>query len=247
MGVDAWIALAVAATQTERLGLGTLLTPVTRVKPWDLASRVGTVDRLSGGRAILGAGLGALHEGWLAFERDEGRRTRVEQLEESLAIYAGLMRGQPYEFKGKHYQVHPTTFGVPDPPVQQPWPPVWVVGAWVPGRASQPSLARAARWDGLIPQVLGDADRHKADTPEELAGIVAQALALRAEAGIAADGYDVVLEADSYGGFRQMTSTDPSVWSDAGATWWVESWWDLERHTGEQTLRDRIAAGPPAI
>src|SRR6202042_600169 len=54
-GVDAWISLAAAALATGRIRLGTLLTPVARIKPWDLASRVGTVDRLSGGRAILGA------------------------------------------------------------------------------------------------------------------------------------------------------------------------------------------------
>jgi hypothetical protein len=245
-GIDAWVALTAAAMQTERIGLGTLLTAVSRVKPWDLASRVGTLDRLSGGRAILGAGLGALHDGWLAFERDEGRHTRVELLEECLAIYAGLMHGQPFSYAGKHYQVQPTTFGVPDPPVQQPHPPVWLVGAWVPGRASQPSLARAARWDGLLPQVVGDTGRAKADTPDELAGIVSQVVALRTDAGLPTDGYDVVLEADSYGGFRTMASTDPEVWARAGATWWVESWWDLSRATGgEEVLLQRIAAGPP--
>jgi hypothetical protein len=42
-----------------------------------------------------------------------------------------------------------------------------------------------------------------------------------------------------------MTTTDPLVWAQAGATWWVESWWDLERATGEQTLLTRIDAGPP--
>ena len=73
-GVDAWIALAAAAMTTEQLRLGTLLTPVPRWKPWDLASRVGTVDRLSNGRAIMGVGLGALHDGWLAFEADGGAR-----------------------------------------------------------------------------------------------------------------------------------------------------------------------------
>ncbi len=45
-GVDAWISLGAAAMVTERIALGTLLTPVSRWKPWDLASRVGTVDRL---------------------------------------------------------------------------------------------------------------------------------------------------------------------------------------------------------
>src|SRR5687768_6367510 len=65
-GVDAWVTLGAAAMVTQRIRLGTLLTPVARWRPWDLASRVGTVDRLSGGRAVLGAGLGALHEGWTA-------------------------------------------------------------------------------------------------------------------------------------------------------------------------------------
>src|SRR6476661_9680215 len=89
-GVDAWIALAAAAMTTDRLRLGTLLTPVARWKPWDLASRVGTVDRLSRGRTIMGVGLGALHDGWLAFERDEGRKARAEKVDEGLAIFDGL-------------------------------------------------------------------------------------------------------------------------------------------------------------
>ncbi len=244
-GVDAWIALTAAALATEQLRVGTLLSPVPRIKPWDLASRVGTVDRLSGGRVILGAGLGALHDGWLAFERDQGRRTRVELLDECLKIYDGLMRGQPYAFEGKHYQVQPTTFFPPDPPVQQPRPPVWLVGAWVRDREAQPSLARAARWDGLLPAVIDRPERGKTETPEVLAEVIATTLALRAEANLPPDGYDVILEADSYGEFKTMTPNDPQVWAQAGATWWVESWWNLERHSGEETLLTRLVAGPP--
>ena len=82
-GVDAWVALTAAAMRTSTLRLGTMLTPVPRIRPWDLASRVVTLDQLSGGRVTLGAGLGALHEGWTAFEPDEGRRVRVQRLEES--------------------------------------------------------------------------------------------------------------------------------------------------------------------
>src|SRR5262245_48739206 len=70
-GVDAWVTLATAATRTESIRLGTMVTPVSRIKPWDLATKVRTVDRLSEGRVILGAGLGALHDGWTAFEADE--------------------------------------------------------------------------------------------------------------------------------------------------------------------------------
>ncbi|MGH3257012.1 MAG: LLM class flavin-dependent oxidoreductase [Streptosporangiaceae bacterium] len=46
---------------TSRVRLGTMVTPAARWKPWDLASAVLTVDRLSGGRAVLSVGLGALH------------------------------------------------------------------------------------------------------------------------------------------------------------------------------------------
>lgn len=246
-GVDAWISLAAAAMVTERIRLGTLLTPVSRWKPWDLASRVGTVDRLSGGRAVLGAGLGALHEGWLAFEADEGRKVRAQKVDEGLAIYAGLLAGQPFGYSGRHYSAQPTDFMLPDPPVQRPHPPVWVVGAQVIGRAAQPSLDRAARWQGLIPQVVDpDAGSRKGGLAE-FAGIVADVHDRRAAAGLPLEGYDVVLEADSTGEFIQREPAEPAAWADAGATWWVESWWTLERgDAGLAELRRRVSAGPPA-
>src|SRR5688572_10374787 len=66
-GVDAWVALTAAAMRTERIRLGTLLTPLPRRRPWDLAGQVAALDNLSGGRVILSVGLGAVHDGWLAF------------------------------------------------------------------------------------------------------------------------------------------------------------------------------------
>lgn len=245
-GVDAWVSLAAAAMVTEHIRLGTLLTPVPRCLPWDLATHVGSVDRLSNGRVILGAGLGALHDGWTAFEADEGRKVRVEKLDEGLAVFDGLMKGQPFAFEGKHYSAKPTDFMLPDPPVQQPRPPVWVVGAQVVGRDRQPSLARAARWDGLLPQVIDPADRGKPSTVDSLAEIVALTRAEREGAGLAWEGYDVILEADSYGEFIVTEPKDPGAWADAGATWWVESWWSLERSPqGLDELRRRIQTGPP--
>lgn len=245
-GVDAWVALGAAAMVTRTIRLGTLLTPVPRWKPWDLASRVGTVDRLSGGRTILGAGLGALHEGWTAFEPDEGRRIRAAKLDEGLAVYAGLMAGQPFSFDGEHYRARPTEFVLPDPPVQRPRPPVWVVGASVVGRDRQPSLARAARWDGLLPQVIDGGYSGRVRSPDEMAGLVAEVRRVRVEEGLEARPYDVVLEADSVGAER-TDPADPDVWAQAGVTWWVESWWDLPRdEAGMRTLRRRIEAGPPA-
>lgn len=246
-GQDAWVTLGAAAMVTERIRLGTLLTPAARHRPWDLASRVASVDRLSQGRATLGVGLGALHGNWLAFEPDEGRATRAAKLDESLAIYAGLMAGQPFSYQGRHYSAQPVTELVPPPPVQRPHPPVWCVGALVPGRDRQPSLERAARWDGVFPAVAGgtleDPGSHL--TPDSLRDLVGRIAALRSTQGRGMDDYDVVVEGDSHGDFGRVRPPIES-WADAGATWWVESWWDLpDSPEGRVELTRRIRLGPP--
>ncbi|MEO5608265.1 MAG: LLM class flavin-dependent oxidoreductase [Ornithinibacter sp.] len=245
-GQDAWVTLGAASMQTERLRLGTLLTPASRYRPWDLATRVASVDRLSGGRVTLGVGLGALHGNWLAFEPDEGRAVRARKLDEVLAIYAGLMRGQPFEFEGEHHSARPVTELVPPPPVQTPHPPVWCVGALVPGRSRQASLERAARWQGVLPAVSGGtldaAGSHL--TPRSLREIVTRISTMRADAGLSMQGYDVVVEGDSHGDFG--TARPPvQQWADAGATWWVESWWDLpDSPEGRTETRRRLELGP---
>lgn len=238
-GQDAWVTLTAAAMATERIRLGTMLTPLPRIRPWDLAGRVATLDHLSGGRVQLAVGLGALHEGWTAFEADEGRRVRAEKLDEGLAVYDGLMHGQPFSFSGKHYSAQPTSFHPPPPHVQQPRVPVWVVGA----HPSRRSMARAARWDGLLPNPL-DPDGTRGEWgPDGLREVVADARAAREAAGLPWEGYDVVAEGIS-------TADDDGVatvraWAGAGATWWVESDWEggddaLARHYA------RIDAGPPS-
>ena len=139
-----------------------MLTPLPRRKPWDVAGQAATLDVLSDGRAQLAVGLGALHPGWTAFEADEGRRVRAEKLDEGLAVYDGLMRGQPFAFEGRHYRCTPTDVLVPRPPVQRPRVPVWVVGAY----PSERSLARAARGTACCPPTSAtDPRRRTAPTP----------------------------------------------------------------------------------
>jgi alkanesulfonate monooxygenase SsuD/methylene tetrahydromethanopterin reductase-like flavin-dependent oxidoreductase (luciferase family) len=246
-GVDAWATLAAAAMVTGRIRLGTLLTPAARWRPWDLASAVGTVDRLSGGRVTMSVALGAVHDGWTAFEADEGRRVRAEKLDECLAIYAGLLAGQPFRYDGRHYSARPTDHLLPDPPVQRPHPPVWVVGAYVTGRDRQPSLDRAARWNGLLPSVIDGGEGRDVRDPDELAALIGQVRRRREALGRGGEPYDVILEGDSSGEFVQLDPPDPAAWAAAGATWWVESWWSVP--TGPEGLaevRRRVQAGPPA-
>jgi hypothetical protein len=250
-GEHAWVTLAAAATQTSRIRLGTLLTPASRHRPWDLASMVSTVDRLSGGRVVMSVGLGALHPGWTRFEADEGRALRATKLDESLAVYRGLLSGEPFSFDGVHYRVGPEGEGAPPappPPTQRPHPPVWVVGAYLPGHRRQPSLERASRWQGVLPTVaVPDAQPGSPhltlDSVAEALGVVRE---LREEAGLPWEGYDVVIEGDSTGEFVKSAGT-PGQWARIGATWWVESWWSVEPGpVGLAEIRRRVTAGPPA-
>lgn len=243
---DAWALLAAAAVRTERIRLGTLLTPVARYRPWDLAQSVATVDRLSGGRVVLGAGLGAVNANWLSFEPDEGRAVRARRVDEGLEVYAGLLSADPagYEHVGEFWTVRPVTELAPAPPVQRPHPPVWVVGAFVPGTKRQRSLERAARWQGIFPALVGGAEGSSGLTLDALAEIVDRLRSLRREQGLPWEGYDVVVEGDTHGDFGSVQGS-PQPWADAGATWWVESWWDLpEGPEGVAELRRRVDVGP---
>lgn len=243
-GVDAWVSLTAAAMVTDSIRLGTMLTPLPRVRPWDLASKAGTLDRLCGGRVQLAVGLGAVHQGWTAFEADEGRRVRVEKMDEGLAIYAGLMAGQPFAYQGRHYTVTPTGFMVPAPPVQRPHPPVWVVGAAKVGAARQPSLERAARWQGWLPQVVDGDWRGSPRSPEELSSLTAQVRRMREDEGLSWEHFDICFEGEFYG--AEPGEPDIAAWAEAGATWWIEGAWSLEEsQDGRAELQARIQAGPP--
>src|SRR5919109_1879602 len=125
-GIDAWVALTAAAMRTERIRLGTLLTPVSRMRPWKLASETATLDNLSNGRVILSVGLGAVDTGFIQFGEETDRKTRAELLDEGLDIVTGLWRGQPFTYEGKHYHVKECDFYPPPPPAQKPRIPIWV-------------------------------------------------------------------------------------------------------------------------
>ena len=246
-GVHAWVNLAAAAMVTERIRLGTLLTPASRHRPWDLASMVGSVDRVSGGRVVMSVGLGALHPGWLAFEADEGRAARARKLDESLAIYAGLLGGASrFTFDGEYYSAGPQRL------LHAAAHAAATAPAGVGGRrpdagrdGRQRSLERAARWQGVIPAIhppSGDAPKTVAD----FSAVIDDVRRLRAEQGLSMEGYDAVIEADSHGDFTSLEPAEPAAWAAAGASWWVESWWSVpEGEEGLAEVQRRVELGPP--
>ena len=129
-GIDAWISLTAAAMKTCKIRLGTMLSPISRMRPWKLASETATLDNLSNGRVILSVGLGAVDTGFKEFGEETNRIKRAELLDESLDILTGLWNGQPFNYSGKHFSIKETSFFPPPSPLQEPRIPIWVVGAW---------------------------------------------------------------------------------------------------------------------
>ena len=123
---DTWIALAAIALNTERVHIGTLLTAVTRRRPWKLARETVTLDHLSKGRLILTVGLGSVDCGEFAKVNEiTDRKACAQRLDEGLEILTGLWSGQPFSYRGEYYQVRDMTC-LP-PPAQVPRIPIWVV------------------------------------------------------------------------------------------------------------------------
>lgn len=109
---DAWTTLAGLARDTTRIGLGTMVSPVTFRVPGAFAKVVATVDEMSGGRVEMGVGAG-WNEGEHAALGIPYPETveRVDRLEEQLAILRGLWdEPDGWSFEGRHYQVRGTLF-----------------------------------------------------------------------------------------------------------------------------------------
>ena len=233
-GVDAWVALTAAAMVTQRIRLGTMITPLSRMRPWKLAGEAATLDNLSGGRVILAVGLGAPDTGFAAFGEATDRKTRAELLDEGLDIVTGLWRGQPFAYEGKHYKIQPTDFMPPAPPVQQPRIPIWVVGAW-----NRPkSMARVLRYDGILPNPMTPEGEHRPITLEDVRDMRAYVAANRQQPGP----FDIVVEGHTPGDRPDEAAATVRGWAEAGATWWIEALWGAENQAAVWT---RVRQEPP--
>src|SRR3984885_6125177 len=93
-GVDAWSLLAAIAARTTRVRLGTMLTPLPWRRPWKVASQVATLDQLSGGRAILAVGLGALTTDLPDTGEVTDTRGRAGLLDEGIDLMRELWAGR---------------------------------------------------------------------------------------------------------------------------------------------------------
>lgn len=235
-GVDPWGLLAAIAARTSRIRLGTMLTPLPWRRPWKLASQVATVDQLSGGRAILGVGVGAAGDGLPSTGEPTGLRERAERLDEGIDLIRTLWDGGT-SYQGRHYQYECSGPGLAQAvkPAQERIP-VWVVGVWPRPR----SLRRVLRCDGIIPQYSLNG---RPAGPDD-----ARALRDWLTANGAPPTLDIIADGESPADDPTTATALVTPWANAGCTWWLETRWGLapgETQTGPVTKR--IEAGPPPI
>ncbi|HXP58660.1 MAG TPA: LLM class flavin-dependent oxidoreductase [Streptosporangiaceae bacterium] len=234
-GVDPWTLLAAIAARTSRVRLGTILTPLPFRRPWKLASQVATLDQLSGGRAILAVGLGAMDTNLPDTGEETDLKIRAARLDEGIDLIQSVWSGGG-QYDGEHYRFHSGRFDLATAvrPVQQPIP-IWVAARWPRPK----SLRRALRGQGVLPEFMPEGREQDPDDVRALR-------AWLAEHG-APDQLDVVLDGETPADDPAAAAAQVKGWADAGLTWWLESRWGMPDTQEEriQQMTERLAAGPP--
>jgi alkanesulfonate monooxygenase SsuD/methylene tetrahydromethanopterin reductase-like flavin-dependent oxidoreductase (luciferase family) len=245
---SSWIKLTAIAMRTQRIHLGTMLTPLPEQFPWYVAAQTATLDQLSGGRVILTAGLGVLELDKFGMQEN---KVRAQRLEEALAIIDGWWQGElmrTFTYEGQHYHLREMSADVDwltHTPLQKPRIPIWVIGG-----PKQSQLRRAARWDGAV--ING--------SPAELRERKAAIEALR-PAGLVGSGQaqgavptvpdhrplDIITEGETPPNDSVRATDIVGPYVEAGLTWWLESMWDLPGVTRDYDIRTRVRSGPPRV
>lgn len=212
---DVWVAMTAMAMTTERLRFGAMITPLVRRRPQILARQTVTLDRLSGGRLVVGLGLGVDSTGELSrFGELLDERQRGDLLDEGSDLLVRLWSGERVEHRGAYFTADGVRF-LPRP-LQQPHPPLWLAAR---GAARRP-VRRAARYDGLF-AIEVDAD-----------ALAAMARIVESERG-SLDGFDIAV--------RVEDQPDLAAAQRVGATW---AMWSPEPGITVADVEARIDAGP---
>jgi alkanesulfonate monooxygenase SsuD/methylene tetrahydromethanopterin reductase-like flavin-dependent oxidoreductase (luciferase family) len=231
---DPVVVISAVAARTARIRLGILVNVLARRRVGKVARESVTLDVLSGGRLVVGAGLGAAAAEFTAFGESGDARVRAARLDESLRLLDALWSGQPVTFRGEYLTADDVTM-LPRP-VQRPRIPIWVGGRW----PNQAPFRRAARWDGVMPTHtrygLGETM-----PPGQLRAAVEYTRQHRTAAGP----FDVALEGQTDGTAADRGASHVIPYLEAGLTWWIEAlgWW---RGSPGDALA-RIRRGPPVL
>ena len=119
--------LAAIGAITERVRLGTLVACAHYRHPLMLARQAADVDRVSGGRLVLGLSIGDAPREFAQLGLHYGKaRERQGLLEELLRVLPALWAGESVTFEGRHLRLAEAKLS--PGPLQRPWVPIMVAG-----------------------------------------------------------------------------------------------------------------------
>jgi len=237
--VDPFIQLTAAAMSTNKIRLGTMVLAMPLRRPNHVASESMAIDRLSGGRLILGMATGATWMGWQGFPDEViDTRARAEMLDEAIDIITRLHQSEQFDFDGKHYHIKLSqvdTVHYPPKTIQQPRVPMWIPGAW----PRMKSMRRVLKCDGLLPMKMNIDGRAEDVTPVDLREMKAYIDANRK----LTTPFDYTIEGQTNNLGPAQARDKIMPWIEAGITWWIEGTWNLSR----EEVEARICLGPPQL
>ncbi|WNV89212.1 LLM class flavin-dependent oxidoreductase [Umezawaea sp. Da 62-37] len=219
--VDTWTTLAAIAQATSRILLGPMVTPLARRRPWIVARQASTVSRLSGGRLVLGVGLGSDESGdFSRFSEPVDPKVRASMLDESLDIMRAMWSGNPHHHNGTHYHVNlPRSAPEPHP-----------IPIWAASSTNNPAVLRRAKTcDGIFP----NPEDHTM-SPEDVATV---ATALQPTGN-----FDIAVAGNASHAWEDPKNIDLTGLAKAGMTWWMES---LIHFDPLELSLEVVDAGPP--
>jgi len=154
--LEAWTTLTAVASWTENVKVGTEVTPMTRHHPSILAKITSTLDVLSKGRVILGAGAGWFPAEFKSFGLPWYRIDhRFERMCEAIEVVKKLWTEDIADYEGKHYRLKGARLF--PKPVQKPHPSIWL------GGQSDRILRAAVKYgDGWIPANNTSSEQYEA-------------------------------------------------------------------------------------
>jgi alkanesulfonate monooxygenase SsuD/methylene tetrahydromethanopterin reductase-like flavin-dependent oxidoreductase (luciferase family) len=193
-----------------------------------------TLDHLSGGRLILGVGLGDVmtnDKSFTPFGDARPLRQRGAMLDEGLAVLEGLWSGEPFSFDGSFYRID--SVRLCPCPVQQPRIPIWVGG----GYPLEGPVRRALRWDGSCLYIHKRPGEWEDWTPEDVAALRSRARRERGDVP-----FDIVVGGRARGADEEAERKLIRSLGEAGATWWGEY---LPPSAGSfEEVLGRVSRGP---
>ncbi len=228
---DPWISLAAIALGTSSISIGPMVTPLPRRRPWKVAHEAATLDRLSGGRLIFGAGLGGREREFDFFGEEPDPKRWAAMLDEGLEIITKMWSAEPFAHRGVHYEV--TEARLTPPPVQRTRVPIWIAGTWPRERP----FLRSLRWDGFAP--VGKAGAPL--TPEDVREMRDLASAQRGND----EPFEIRITGSTNGENPDDARRKVARFAEAGVTWWDETLSPSGMSLEE--ARARVRLGPPDV